>query len=230
MRRSALAFAMIASAVIAPIVPACSSTPAASSDTDAGGDSAIGPGQLVGSPCDPTLSNPCLQAPCSSVECNPLTGTCESTPLTGPCQVSEDASFDFEAGSDSGTPVSSGCSSDFQCPTIPPGLDGGTPIVMVCAFSVIDGCGATGICVIPEPPQTTDGAFEIACGCNGQPVTYVTDDQTAAPVSSGVPCAAVGGTDAGLDAGPDAGDAGSDAMSDASDASEDAMLDAPTDG
>ena len=216
MRRFATLFALLASASLAPIVPACSSA-GETTPNDAGGDAApIPPNQLVGMPCDPNLSDPCLPVPCSTVECDPAQLICLSTPIVGPCKVGseEDASgFSFEASTeDVPVVVVPTCSSNAQCPTIPPAIDGGTPTVLLCGFSAFDGCSATGTCVYPEaPPLTKDGAVETACGCNGQPVPYITSTDTSAPVKSLVPCSALTGEDAG----PDAADAGADASIDA---------------
>jgi hypothetical protein len=147
---------------------------------------------------------------------------CIATELPGPCQTETDGGIVFESGADTGeVVVNAGCSSDFDCPAIPSGIEGGAPTVVVCGFSAFDGCSATGTCVIPEPPLTKDGSVQVACGCDGQPVAYVTTDQTAAPVMSAAPCV----PDAGVDAGPDAADAGTDATADAADASDDAPED-----
>jgi hypothetical protein len=229
MRRLALLLTVLGLASLGPIVPACSSTgETSSSSNDAGGDSAIGPLQLGGQPCDPTLPNPCLQQPCYAVSCvitASTTPTCVETSLGGACNPSDDASIDFDSGST--TVVTSGCYTSADCPPIPSPIDGAPPTLLACGYSAFDGCSSTGVCVTPEPPTTQDGAVETACGCDGQPVPYVTSDQTSAPVASPVPCAAAipdSGADAGIEAGIDAG-------VDASvDAAEDALLDAPSDG
>jgi hypothetical protein len=227
MRHLFLRLAPVALAALAPIVPACSSqTNASSASSDAGEDAAIGPGQLEGAPCDPTLPDPCLQAPCTVVTCDPGLQVCEGTPINGPCRTTEDASFSFDASDDTGTVVVPSCSGVADCPPIPSSLDGGAPTLRACAFSAFDGCNAPGVCVIPDPPHVQDGAVLVACGCDDQPVAYVTDTQTSAPVQSPSACAASSPGDAGADAAPE-GDAAS-----ASDGSSDgsALVDAGDDG
>jgi hypothetical protein len=205
MRNVAFAFVAVVTA-LGPIVPACSSTQTASS-TDAGGDATIGSGQLLGQPCDPTLSNPCRQAPCTTVTCDPAQLICVGTPLPI-CNTTEDSGLVFDSSSgDSGTVVAQGCLNDTDCPPIPAALDGGTPTNRVCAFSAFDGCGAAGVCLVPDPPHTQDGAPQVACGCDDQPVDYVADEYTAAPVQNPAPCVIDGGSgsvDAAADATPDA--------------------------
>jgi hypothetical protein len=221
MRRFALALPLAALAAIAPIAPACSSSPSETPGADAGEAGAIPPEQLEGKPCNPLLSDPCYPVPCSVVTCDPVEMTCEATPIAGPCHPGlEDGGITFEASTVDAPVISSSCTSDEQCPPIPSLLDGAPPTAQVCAFSAFDGCSASGACVVPsDPPLKLDGAVDTACGCNGQPVQYVTDMQTAAPVSSPAPCAKDAGTDAATP-GPDGGsptDAAVDAPSDASD-------------
>jgi hypothetical protein len=224
MKRTVFSFTLAALTSASVVVPACNSS-SAGSGTDAGGDAAIGPGQIEGAPCDPTLADPCLQAPCATVQCDPAQLICVATPLTGPCNTIQDASFVFDSGGDDGAVVVlAACSSNAECPPIASFIEGGAPIDRVCGFSAFDGCSVAGVCVIPAPPFTQDGAAEIACGCDDQPVAYVTDTQTAAPVQSPAPCV---GPDAG---GSTGGDAATDAPADAtSDAAADAPFDAPSD-
>jgi hypothetical protein len=224
MKRTVLSFTLAALMGALLSVPACNSSSAGSS-ADAGGDSAIGPGQIEGAPCDPTLADPCLQAPCATVRCDPVQLVCLATPLTGPCGTTLDASFVFDSGGDSGPiVVVAACNSNADCPPVASLFDGGAPVQRVCGFSAFDGCSASGVCVIPAPPLTQDGAAEIACGCDDQPVAWVTDVQTASPVQSPAPCV---GPDSGA---PTGIDAASDAPADATlDAAADAPFDAPVD-
>ena len=208
MRRHAYAVLFLSSALLAPLAPACSSNGASSSgDTgDGGGDAAIPPNQLAGQPCDPTLATPCLPAPnCFTVTCAEGpdgTNTCNEAAIVGPCSGEEDGGIFFEAGGGADAPpASSTCVSDSDCPMVP-ARDGSPPITIVCGYSAFDVCSSTGVCVTPEPPLTHDGAVETACGCDGQPVPYVTDVLTSAPVSSPAPCVAPtmdSGTDAGME-------------------------------
>jgi hypothetical protein len=220
MRRPAVPvfFAALACAALAFSFPACSSSSgAASNDADTDGATGIQPGQAVGAQCDPTLPQACYNGdPCDTVVCDPVQDppVCVETVNPGPCvqPVEEGGLFTSDASADTGVVSAAACATSNDCPKV----DGATPYV--CAYSAFDGCNATGICVVPEPPHLVDGAAEIACGCDGQPVSYVTSDQTAAPVSSPGACVTVPVTkDAGSDAAADAGgglDAATDAPSD----------------
>jgi len=232
MRRLVVTFAALSAAAFASSMPACSNSSSTASGGDAG-DGGIAPLQLVGQPCDPTLSNPCLQGnPCDVFTCDitQQPPVCAATPLGGPCgtEVGE-GGFDFDGGGgEDVVTVGFGCQTSSQCPII----GDGSTLAYVCAFSAFDGCSTSGVCVIPEPPHTIDGAVQTACGCNGESVPYVTDDDTQYPVQSPYPCPP---PDAGTETGPDgSSDAAPDAPFDApfdapADAPFDAAADAPAD-
>jgi hypothetical protein len=77
---------------------------------------------------------------------------------------------------------------------------------LVCAFAVAGGCGAPGTCIYDdcvEDPECPPLPAHAACGCDGQPVAYVTAAYASAPVASPDACAA-GPHDASLDTGADA--------------------------
>lgn len=232
MRRTLLAFALATLASLSSVVPACSSNGSSAADVDAGGDGAIAPNQPLGAPCNPSLPSPCFPgSPCYEVSCDPTLGVCVEAVIPGPCASGlEDGSvFAFDSGADVQL-VGSGCLSSGECPD-----------EFVCGFLVADACSATGQCVIPEPPTSTGGAVYMGCGCDGEPVSYVTATQTSAPVASGTPCSAEGeagvdasddgSADGGSDSAPDSGgqaDA-SDANANASDAAPDSSVDASGD-
>jgi len=231
MRRFPFAILFLAGLFVAPVVPACSSNGAVPSGGDAG-DAGIAPNQVAGNPCDPTLSNPCLQGPpCFSVACvegQAGTDICVETPLGGACIDPLDSGLLYDADIPDAVVVSSGCASNSDCPPITSTTTDGAVVVVatpVCGFSAFDNCSAVGVCVLAEPPVKPDGAVDTACGCDGQPVSYVTPTLTSAPVQSPTPCIAPV-VDAGTDAGNEA-DAGADA---ATDAAQDAPTDAPADG
>ena len=224
MRRFLLAFVVSSFASLGVAVPACSSNGAASSP-DSGGDGAIGPDQPVNAPCDPSLASPCLAgSPCYVVTCDPVAMVCLQSPVQGACSSEVDGSlFSFDGSVDVAT-VNAGCFTNADCSDD-----------TVCGFSIIDACTATGRCVFPEPPTFADGGVYMGCGCDEEPVSYVTSTDTSAPVASGSPC--VVSSDAGVDTGADAtalDGAGGDDASDASDAnvadSADSSADAGTDG
>jgi hypothetical protein len=110
---------------------------------------------------------------------------------------------------DSSGNTATACTSDSDCT----GSQG-------CGYSPTAGCSATGTCV-----ERSGGipAYS-ACGCNGEPVPYVTDSYTNAPVTSAQPCPVPdsgspsedGGTDSAADAPPE-GAAASEAGSDGGD-------------
>jgi len=94
----------------------------------------------------------------------------------------------------------------------------------VCGFDTGQGCTATGVCVTP----TSANPFP-ACGCDGQPVSYVALGYTSAPVKSDSACTE--------DAGAPVEDAATDAQADApleaaaaSEAGSDSGLDGSIDG
>jgi len=215
----ALPFAALAA--LAPslcLAPACTSSSSSARPVDAG-DASLPPLQLVGEPCDPGLPDPCNPGPpCFSVTCDPLLLTCTEVGIPG-C-IPGTGGFDAAGlhGSDASVlddaapvPVGGGaCFSDMQCAA---GLR--------CGYPFTAGCSATGTCLIPDVPYTDAGVPYMGCGCNGQPVPYVTHSTTAAPVASPTPCM----PDAGPpDAGPPDTGAVSDAGADAS-AAEDASSD-----
>ncbi len=213
MRR--LAFTVLALAVwslLTAFAPACSSSGAKAASDSA--DAAIPPNQLEGQPCDPTLTSPCYTGPqCFEVACVPGPdggpSTCAETRATDAC-----APPTQPTGDDGGPETSSGtilCTSDLECPN-GFSLDASAPMY-VCAFPAFDGCNVTGICMIPSaPPRLVDGGVETACGCDGQPVSYVGDVWTSEPVASPSPCTKA---DAGVDAAADgAADSGSDSATD----------------
>jgi hypothetical protein len=232
MRRSGLAIVCFVGVglSLASIVPACSSNDVAGSG-DAGGD-AIAPNRPENEPCDPSLPNACLPAPCRTVRCDPYAHKCVATLLPGACSGAIDGGFFFDVRvADSA--VKSGCHSDHDCPSFPAG-DSTVAVTYACAFYAYGGCSAAGACVLPEPPLAPDGAVQTGCGCNGEPVPYVTSTSTGAPVASPFACdpsVADAGTDAAKEAGSDAGtEAGEAGMDSGVDAAEDATLDAASDG
>jgi len=92
-----------------------------------------------------------------------------------------------EAGTDDDVFVGSGCITDVQC-----ARDGGT--LERCGYAFDQGCSASGTCVIAAVPVTEAGTASLACGCDGEPVPYVTETMTSAPVASPGPCAPDGGS------------------------------------
>jgi hypothetical protein len=226
MHRSVVAFLVLAGPALAAVAPACSSSGAPAS-SDAG---RVGPNQPATAPCDPSLANPCLPAPpCYAVKCDEYAMICDET-FVG-CSGPGDGGFVFETSVADSAPATGGCTSNHDCVVALP--DGAVPVVRVCAYSVFGGCQVNGNCVIPEPPHLPDGAIPTACGCAGEPVAYVNDTETEAPVMSNGPCespVADAGRDAANDAAVDAAgdsDGGSDA---AADGNQDATVDAPGDG
>jgi hypothetical protein len=227
MRRLAIVLASFSTAVLAPIVPACNGNTATSSAVDAG-EGGIGPQQLLGQPCDPTQSNACLQEPCATVVCDitqvpPLCAISSTNAACGSELI--DGGIIFEGGSeDTGTTVPTTCQTSADCVFEVAAPDGGVRSVsLLCGFDPTAGCSATGVCEGPSAlPTTVDGAVYTACGCDGQPVSYINSDDTAAPVESPDPCP--------VDAGQPGVDSGTDASIDAGlDATSDAPADAPTD-
>jgi hypothetical protein len=191
------ALAWAAAGALAAIA-ACSTT----SSGGAGADAGPGPNQGLDQPCDPSLASPCLPSanPCAAISCDSVTKTCVQNVGAAPsCQ----SGGPEDAASDGGAVVGSPCTSASDC-------DGGE----VCGFTLLEGCSATGTCVVASAPELPDGGPELACSCDGVNVPYVGAATTAAPVASPLPC-----LDAGQDASEDSGlDAGADASSDAGDA------------
>lgn len=188
--RSARAIAALAlSGLVAALTvfAACSNT-----STGAGASADAGPDQPLGQPCNPLLASPCLPSsnPCAAVSCDPVSKTCVENVSAAPsCQGDEDA----------GELVNAPCTTSFDC-------DAG----FTCGFPLIEGCSATGTCVVASVPE--GGGQALACSCDGVDVPYVGASMTSEPVASSTPC-----VDAGEDASEDSGaDGGSDAMADAS--------------
>jgi hypothetical protein len=71
-----------------------------------------------------------------------------------------------------------------------------------CGYSIGKGCSAPGTCTTPS-----GGLPYLACGCQGQGVSYIAPGFTTAPVTSGEACQ--------TDAGPTTEDSGTDAATDA---------------
>jgi hypothetical protein len=161
--------------LLAQATLACSTT----SDTaDGGEDASIGPGQPVGAPCNASLSNPCAASTTS--ECGVSScvgGVCVSYVLEG--GACGDAAL---------PPVNALCTTNADC-------DGG-----LCGYLATGGCSVTGVCFAVTASSGT--LPPAACGCNGLPDPYVTQDFTGTPAASPGPC---------VDGGPDASDAGGDA-------------------
>jgi hypothetical protein len=255
MRRLTFAASLFLAALpFCGVVPACNgSAMVDNADADAG-DAAIPPDQPLGFPCDPTLPEPCLApAPCYSVTCDIVQGCTQS--FTGCPAMDASSPFDFEAGAegDSSVPGLITCSTTNDCP----GLTNDAGVIVthteVCGFPIIEGCAATGVCVVPQPPMHPNGTVYTGCACFGdQSVPYVSDNYTSAPVQTGgTPCPVdsgpVGSEDAALEDGgvvdasvdgsvdgsvsdANPGDAASDASADdASNVIDSSMTDAPGD-
>jgi hypothetical protein len=207
--RAAPFAALAALAASLCLAPACTSSPSSSPGPADAGDASLPPLQLVGEPCDPTLSNPCDPGPpCFQVTCDPELLRCTEVGIPG-C-IPGTGGFDAAGlhGSDASSfddaaPVQVGggaCFTDAQC-------SGG----LRCGYPFTAGCMAMGTCLIPDVPFNDAGQPYEGCGCNGQPVLYVTHSATAAPVASPTPCMPDAGrpdagADAALDADTDAGD------------------------
>lgn len=219
MRRILLAVFALASAAVLPAVPACSSNGDTSEDT---GDAAIPANQLEGQPCNPLLTSPCLppSITCFSNVCSPEPdggAVCVQILEADACAGGQGTTPTGDASADDAPATSSTltCNSDLDCP-ISTSMDGSVTVAFVCGFSAFDGCDAVGVCLLPSPPRTLDGAIETGCGCDGESVAYVSDMYTNAPVQSPSPCP--------VDAGPSGEDAAP-----AVDASEDANPSPPLD-
>jgi hypothetical protein len=137
--------------------------------------------------CNSALANPCAAATssCAAVLCTD--GVCTQFVVDGgpACSIADTGTFVIP-------PVNPICSSSADC-------DGGA----LCGFLASAGCTVTGVCIAPG-----SGTLPApACGCNGQPDPYLTNDFTVAPASSPGACVDAG-PDAGSDAGEDAGSGG----------------------
>jgi hypothetical protein len=107
-------------------------------------------------------------------------------------------------------PITTLCVTNTDC-------DGG-----LCGYLAAGGCSITGVCF---PASASNGTLPpAACGCNGLPDPYITNDFTGTPAAYPGPCVDGGpdaGSEGGVDSGADAGaDAGLDASVDAADASD----------
>ena len=190
MRRTLLAIVFAGLTCSAMLVPACHSN-GADSQEDAGGDAALGSNAALGSPCDFASAVPCAPgSSCYQVSCDPIQGICVQSPIPGCGSAADGSPFEIDGGrATDARSGGAGCYSSGDCPDD-----------TVCGFQVEEACAATGVCVIPDPPTTASGSVYVACGCSGQPVLYVTPEQTSAPVQSGSPCSAL------VEAGSDASD------------------------
>jgi hypothetical protein len=211
MRRPLLAIACLSLGAFAPLGWACSSNNAAVAHDDAGTDTGPGSSAVLGAACNPALFNACASAapPCFKNVCDPVQRICVEVQASCPGQGDAASILGKDAEPDAKPPpaVAPGCRFDSDCPTQP---DGSAPLR--CGYPVIDGCTATGTCVVPEIPVTANGEPWMACGCQSQPVPYITQTLTNAPAASALPCTPDAGPDASVDSG--AGDAGgSDAAS-----------------
>ena len=172
MRRASGILSILAAFALA----ACSTSDDTSASSE---DASIGALQPLGSPCDASLPNPCAPAPtaCSINLCS--SGLCAQFIIDagGACAI--DAAL---------PPVTALCVTNSDC-------DGG-----LCGYYASGGCSTTGVCF---PATAPSGTFPApACGCNGQPDPYITNDFTGAPAASPLPC-----VDAGIDAASDSGGA-----------------------